>query len=1027
MANHTLNGTTAVRIHANWLPAGAFFIWLTNDKDLNLQPTFIKLELFAWHAPSYYGTFLEEQKIDGVVGFVLPAAEAVDYWAAPAVLKHGAYLWDEGIGAIRTTAALIQLALGEGQFIPTLIEDQESGMVRTRWRLKQTGEEGLNSSNTEAAASELIAAARSSVSSDVAKPAVSGIWDNSSTSSDFADEWLDAAIRQLVQESGMIQDMWNKVEAAYPAASSLRVMDMKRPAAKVNGIIGIADDTDEIEWLEMIGFSQDDLPVRTGLRLEEPEKPDGLWRLVPLMITKDEPQLIYPCTPAGEMIEETGGPAAAAWLESFKSRLTSDVLRWHKLFPEFEWELNDEVAWRFLEKGSLRISEKGFPVFLPRWWDEVRKLKPRVRAHLKSSSGSSGLFGPEQLIQFEWKLAIGDTELSRHEFDSLVEQNRRLIRWNNQWVPLHPSWLQAFKAFLRKSGKRDSLRLSEVLELYLLGGRDEAIPSSEVGGMTAEGHTMTEEDSIRVEVCLNEQIERLFVQLEQNGVRTEWIPPANLKGTLRPYQADGVSWLLFLQQCGFGACLADDMGLGKTIQFIAYLLHRKEKGKMNSPMLLICPTSVLGNWQKEIERFADGVKLYLHYGSGRVKGDDFQRAVADCDLVITSYALALLDKEELSTLQWSAICLDEAQNIKNPHGKQSSAIRGLNSDHRIAMTGTPVENRLTELWSIFDFTNAGYLGSLSQFQKRYANPIEEAGDLAATERLQRLIRPFLLRRVKTDPTIQLDLPDKNETNVYVTLTAEQGVLYEQVLQDMLETIDLLSPMERRGIILASLTKLKRICDHPALYLREEGTALSQSGKRSAMLEAEGLKQRSNKLQRLVEMVREVLEEGDRCLIFTQYVEMGKILSRVLEQECGHSVQFLHGGISKEQRDCMVERFQDRSLSENQQQSIFVLSLKAGGIGLNLTAASHVFHFDRWWNPAVENQATDRAYRIGQTKDVQVHKLVALGTLEERIDEMIERKRQLSQQIIGAGENWITELSTGELKELFSLRKEWLRA
>ncbi|MNI20414.1 ATP-dependent RNA helicase DbpA [compost metagenome] len=416
------------------------------------------------------------------------------------------------------------------------------------------------------------------------------------------------------------------------------------------------------------------------------------------------------------------------------------------------------------------------------------------------------------------------------------------------------------------------------------------------------------------------------------------------------------------------------------------------------------------------------MKVHLHYGSQRAKGEQFAESLRGADLVITSYSLAHMDEEEFTSVEWDTVCLDEAQNIKNAYTKQASAIRKINARQRIALTGTPIENRLTELWSIFDFINPGYLGSLKKFSDKFVRAIEKDGDSVRTEQIQALIRPFLLRRVKKDPAIQLDLPDKNEAKTYVSLTVEQGTLYENIVQNMLEKIETLSAMEKKGLILATLTKLKQICNHPALFLKEHSERHTNDAEQ---LVVDGDLIRSHKLSRLLEMIDELREEGESCLIFTQFVDMGNILKATIEQERQESVQFLHGGLTKQKRDEMITRFQDSSLPAEEACHIFILSLKAGGTGLNLTAANHVFHYDRWWNPAVENQATDRAFRIGQTRDVQVHKFVTLGTLEERIDEMIERKQGLSQQIVGSGENWVTEMSTDELKDLFALRKQWM--
>ena len=485
--------------------------------------------------------------------------------------------------------------------------------------------------------------------------------------------------------------------------------------------------------------------------------------------------------------------------------------------------------------------------------------------------------------------------------------------------------------------------------------------------------------------------------------------PASLHGQLRPYQLKGVSWLAFLEQYGFGACLADDMGLGKTIELIALLLHERSSQQNGSkpnrnPALLICPMSIVGNWQKELERFAPSLNVMVHHGHERLSGEAFEQEARQNDIVITTYALALRDQEHLATIDWEYVVVDEAQNIKNDEAKQTKAIKKLEARHRIALTGTPVENRLAELWSIMEFLNPGYLGSGTDFRKNFAIPIERYRDADRSESLKRLIQPFVLRRLKTDKSIIADLPDKMEMKVFCNLTQEQASLYEAVVKEMMAKIEEAEEgIERKGLVLSTLLKLKQVCNHPAQFVAD-GSAL------------EG---RSGKLARLEEMLEEVLAAGDKALIFTQFAEMGKLLRAYLQERLGCETLFLHGGTPKKQRDIMVQRFQE----ERRGAQLFILSLKAGGVGLNLTAANHVFHFDRWWNPAVENQATDRAFRIGQKKNVQVHKFVCIGTLEERIDMMIEQKRELANSIVGSGENWLTEMSTTQLKELFALSRE----
>ncbi|WP_198536479.1 DEAD/DEAH box helicase, partial [Paenibacillus sp. DMB5] len=657
---------------------------------------------------------------------------------------------------------------------------------------------------------------------------------------------------------------------------------------------------------------------------------------------------------------------------------------------------------------------------------------PRLRARISSGEGSRGggrsLFGLDALVDFDWRISIGDADLSEAEFAELVARGERLVQFRGKWIPLDPALLAQIQRAMAGMDKSHGLSFQDVLQLHLLG-------SGEEGGDAEAAAEQAEQQAarVRLEVELNEQLVQLIGQL---GQRAEWprpAVPAGLQAELRSYQHEGFAWLAFLRRFGLGAVLADDMGLGKTVQLISYLLHMKEAGPDAGgpqtdppgwPALIICPTSVLGNWQKELQRFAPSLNVMLHYGGRRLNAGYFYGAASQADVVLTSYATAALDQELLQQFTWAAVCLDEAQNIKNAGTKQSSAVRSFPALHRIALTGTPIENRLSELWSIYDFITPGYLGTAKSFQDRFANAIEKERNPERTADLQKLVKPFMLRRKKKDPSIQLDLPDKNEMKTYVNLTAEQAALYDQNVTGLLEKMNKLEGIERKGAILAALTSLKQLCDHPVLLTKE---ALPET---ADGLDAASLIERSSKLERLLAMVRELREENERCLIFTQYVGMGQMLQSVLQQELKEPVLYLNGSTSKQARDRMIEQFQtpappDGAPPAADQPNVFILSLKAGGVGLNLTAANHVFHFDRWWNPAVENQATDRAYRMGQTKDVQVHKFISLGTLEERIDEMLESKQQLSDDVISGSENWITELNNDALKDLFTLRREWV--
>jgi SNF2 family DNA or RNA helicase len=478
-------------------------------------------------------------------------------------------------------------------------------------------------------------------------------------------------------------------------------------------------------------------------------------------------------------------------------------------------------------------------------------------------------------------------------------------------------------------------------------------------------------------------------------------------GTLRPYQSRGVGWMAFLDRLGVGACLADDMGLGKTVQLLALLLAERAavgvRGKKRTarplPTLMVCPMSLVGNWRREAEKFAPGLSVHVHHGAERLGGDELRAAVAGADLVITTYALAARDRDELAQVEWGRVVLDEAQNVKNAAARQSQAVRSFRAPRRIALTGTPVENRLSELWSIMEFLNPGLLGSASDFRRAFAVPVERYRDAEAAARLQRLTRPFVLRRLKTDRGIIADLPDKVEMKVFCNLTREQASLYQATVSEMMEKVENSEGIERRGLVLSTLMKLKQVCNHPAQLLQDRSALAGRSGK----------------LARLEELLEEALAVGDRALVFTQFAEMGHLLRARLEERFAREVPFLHGGTSRTARDELVARFQGPGGPP-----VLLLSLKAGGTGLNLTAANHVIHYDRWWNPAVEDQATDRAFRIGQKRNVQVRKLVCAGTLEERIDAVIDEKKALAGSVLGTGEAWLTELSTAELRDVVAL-------
>ena len=581
------------------------------------------------------------------------------------------------------------------------------------------------------------------------------------------------------------------------------------------------------------------------------------------------------------------------------------------------------------------------------------------------------------LIDLDIDIALGDTPISPEELQELADLKVPLVRFRGQWVEINADGIQAAADFWRN---RNQVTLRDAVQIGL--GADQ------------------QAEADNVSLIAGDWLKDLLEQLQEKATIEMIDTPDQFAGELRQYQQLGYSWLAFLSRWGLGACLADDMGLGKTVQTLAALQRDCEQGN-GRPNLLVCPTSVINNWQREIARFTPDLAALVHHGPGRHQGDEFREQAEGHQVIITSYGTMNRDRELLASVPWRAVILDEAQNIKNPASQQASTARSIQADYRVALTGTPVENHVGDLWSIMQFLNPGLLGTQAEFKRNYFQPIQADRDEAAATRLQKATGPFILRRLKTDRSIIDDLPDKNETKQYCNLTREQATLYEAVLRETETRLESAEGIERRGSILDTLTKLKQACNHPRQLLGDNSAIAGRSGK----------------LARLQELLDELLPAGDRVLIFSQFAEMGAILQQHVQETYGLETPFLHGGVARNQRDRMVQCFQE----DPDGPQVFVLSLKAGGSGLNLTRANHVVHYDRWWNPAVENQATDRAFRIGQTKDVHVHKLICAGTLEDRIDLMIEIKQETANQVVGAtSERWLTELSNAELRDVLAL-------
>lgn len=673
-------------------------------------------------------------------------------------------------------------------------------------------------------------------------------------------------------------------------------------------------------------------------------------------------------------------------------------------------QVQAEEAHQLLVKYQPTLKEIGVVVKAPSWWEEsasavglVVKLKPK-----DDMEEAPSVFSTAGLVDFSWTFTIGDQEFSLQEFEKLVDEGKSLIYVGDRWVSLNPTAIKKNLEQLKVSSPQKHFTLFDALRLGL-GGLS-GLSDIEVVRVDSEGW---------IQKIIDFQVES----------KSDTSVPAAFKGELRPYQQVGLAWLSFLSKVGIGGCLADDMGLGKTVQVLALLSREKEERGVEvcRPNLLIVPMSILGNWESEARKFVPNLNVYVHHGTLRVDGTEFKKIVDSVDLVITTYSILHRDYKSFRKVPWYRIILDEAQNIKNTDTKQTKAVRSLVEElskadivsaHlegaqasadtpylargplRLALTGTPLENRLQELWSILDFLNPGLLGSLEEFRRRYVNPIEKSREAEAAMHLGKLIKPFVLRRTKTDPEIAAELPDKIEIESLVHLTPEQASLYAATLEQMLPKVREAEGIHRKGLVLSVITKLKQICVHPALALKDGSP----------------IKGRSGKLQQLEELLETVLGEGDRVLIFTQFAQWGQMLAPYLSETFGTRVPFFHGGLNRNSRDEIIKDFQD----ENGPQ-ILVLSLKAGGFGLNLTRANQVVHLDQWWNPAVQNQATDRAYRIGQKNNVQVRTLISRGTLEEKINHLHKEKLELANTVVGTTRNVITELNPDALEELLQLQ------
>ncbi|HEX8323669.1 MAG TPA: DEAD/DEAH box helicase [Tepidisphaeraceae bacterium] len=778
----------------------------------------------------------------------------------------------------------------------------------------------------------------------------------------------------------------------------------------------LADDV--YQWLTPITDAGEQANARLGFRMTEPPPDETGWLMEFRLVGEgDEPSILT----AENLWKQQASPLTSLGrtIGERQTKMLADLKIAAEHFPPLERVLPEEQptrlilspveAFAFMRSWAVALEDNGFHVDVPDWaTPDQGELSLRLALtpadhddetldgvgpdgpHNGHALAAGGRVGLDSLVRFDWRVAVGQQQLTPAEFEQLVAQQSPLVRFRDRWIQID---LEAAKKAQEAIAKNSTgkLTLGEAFRVaYGLAG-DAGVPVSGLSGA--------------------DWIDRLLSQSPDSKL-SEMPQPPGFLGELRPYQLRGLQWMAYLDRLGLGACLADDMGLGKTIQFISLLLqerlaHTEENGNGHrppaGPTLLFAPASVIGNWVRELERFAPTLKVLAHHGPERLHGEAFAEQVAKYDVILTGYALAHRDQVDLRRVRWHRVAMDEAQKVKNAQSAASAAIRSLTAGRRVALTGTPIENHLSELWSIMEVLNPGLLGTAAQFRERFVIPVERMNDPKRGQLLRELIRPFVLRRTKQDPEVAVNLPSKMEMRVFTSLKPEQAAMYERITADMLTSVENASGIRRRGLILAGLTRLKQVCDHPALLTPDN----------------KSIDNRSGKAERLVEMLEEVIEEGEAALVFTQYREMGHLLEKLIRTQLNQEPLFLHGGVPVKDRDTMIQEFQRPGTKHR----IFILSLRAGGLGLNLTAANHVFHYDRWWNPAVEAQATDRAHRIGQTRIVQVHKFVSIGTVEERIDKLLADKTALAENIVTSGDQWLTNLSTDDLKKYLALSNE----
>jgi SNF2 family DNA or RNA helicase len=709
------------------------------------------------------------------------------------------------------------------------------------------------------------------------------------------------------------------------------------------------------------------------------------WVLEYYMRSVHDPSLMYPVhvvlgSARGFSEDES------LWSLSLQTMRKVSLALKHSGYAPPSWDnthprtLSSEEAYEFITEDAQLLRDAGFIVQVPHI--DYSKGAPRILLKVAGKMGpaSLGALDSKSILSFDYMVALGDTQISRKDFLAYAKSKTHLVRVNDRWVTVDP--VLAGRVASLVSSSRGKKSVEDVVSFTIRAAQAGIETDFESSGKVFDS---------------------VLDALGEGRYRPAHAS-SGFSGVLRPYQERGVAWLDYMLELGFGALLADDMGLGKTVQVISYVLSLLEKGERQ--VLIVCPTSVIGNWAEEFGRFAPCLRVKIHHGNERSGGKNFVSEAASYDVVVTSYAVTWRDEQDISSVNWSLVVADEAQNIKNPFTKQSAMLRKIPAKRRIALTGTPIENRLADIWSIMEYLNPGYLPSWEGFKEAYAKPIEGEKDAQKREAFRKALRPFILRRMKTDKNIICDLPEKTEKNEWCYLSTEQAAIYKAIVDKSLGVIDAQEPGKRKIAIIAALTKLKQVCNHPSNYLKD------------GFARKEDWEARSGKVERLTELVEVILENNESCLVFTQYAQMALLLKEYLSARFQAPVRLIYGSLKRKEREEILADYR-KAVSPG----ILVLSLRAGGTGLNLIKANNVIHFDRWWNPAVENQATDRAYRIGQKKNVFVYKMITRGTVEEKIEKMLMEKKALADSIIEPGESMLSELSTEKLREFFSYREE----